>query len=216
MFLSDTISLYKRCKKAESNFLVSFLMRFFYKNFYGKNLVIHHKVSIKGVANILTNGQLNIGMSYIGFMHKSDVTYLNIHGKLKLSSPYSIGRGCRFDIAKNATMTIGNGGYINANSTFIIMHGLTIGDNCVISWNCQFLDEDFHQIEYEGQKKGSNEIYIGNNVWIGCGVKIYKGSVIPDGCVIAANSVVKGTFLEKNSLIGGHPAKVIKQNVSWK
>lgn len=216
MFLSDTISLYKRCKKVESNFLSSFLMRFFYKSFYGKNFVIHHKVSVKGVENIITNWQLNIGMSYIGFMHKSDMTFLNVQGKFKLLSPYSIGRGCRFDIAKNATMTIGKGGYINANSTFIIMHGLTIGDNCVISWNCQFLDEDFHHIEYEGQKKVSNKIYIGNNVWIGCGVKIYKGSVIPDGCVIAANSVVKGAFIEKRSLIGGHPARVLKQNVSWK
>jgi acetyltransferase-like isoleucine patch superfamily enzyme len=216
MLLSDTISLYKKCKKAESNFLMSFLLKFFYKSFYGKNFVMHHKVCIRGVANIITNGQLNIGMSYVGFMHKSDVTLLNVQGKLKLSSPYSIGRGCRFDIAKNANMTVGKGGYINANSTFIIMHGLTIGDNCVISWDCQFLDEDFHQIDYEGIKKVLNEIYIGNNVWIGCGVRIYKGSIIPDGCVIAANSVVKGTFLEKNSLIGGHPSRVIKQNVSWK
>lgn len=216
MFLATTISLYKKSKKADSNFLVTLLFRFFYEQFYGKNFVLHHNVSIRGAGNIVTTDRLDIGMSYIGFMHKTDRTYLNIQGKLKLNGPYSIGRGCRFDIAEKAVMSVGKGGYINANSTFIIMHGLTIGDNCVISWDCQFLDEDFHAIEYEGKMISSNEITIGDNVWIGCGVKIYKGTVIPDGCVIAANSVVRGVFTKQNTLIGGHPARVIKENVNWK
>lgn len=126
---------------------------------------------------------------------------------MKLNGPYSIGRGCRFDIAEKAVMTVGKGGYINANTPFIIMHGLTIGDHCAISWDCQFLDEDFHEIDYEGKKATPNEITIGNNVWIGCGVKIYKGSVVPDGCVIAANSIVKGVFTKQNTLIGGQSCK---------
>ncbi len=192
------------------------LLHFFYKVFYGKNYVLHHNVSIRGAENIVTTDRLDVGMSYIGFVHKSDVTYLNIKGKLQLTGPYSIGRGCRFDIAEKAVMTVGKGGYINANSTFIIMHGLTIGDNCVISWDCQFLDEDFHEIDYEGKKTVANEIVIGNHVWIGCGVKIYKGAVIPDGSVIAANSVVRGVFTTPNSLIGGHPARVLKESVHWK
>ena len=108
------------------------------------------------------------------------------------------------------------GGYINGNSSLIIQHNLSIGDHCVISWDCQFLDEDFHEICYAGKRATGNSIIIGNNVWIGCGVKIYKGTVIRDGCVIAANSSVRGTFQVQNSLIGGNPAKVIKENVSWK
>lgn len=216
MFLSKTVSLYKKCKKAESNFVISFMKHFAYRILYAKNFILHHKVTVKGITNIETNDRLDIGMSYIGFMHKTDRTYLNIQGKLKLTGPYSIGRGCRFDIAEKAVMSIGKGGYINANSTFIIMHGLTIGDNCVISWDCQFLDEDFHEITYEGKTITPNEITIGDNVWIGCGVKIYKGAVIPNGCVIAANSIVKGVFTKQNTLIGGHPAKVIKENVNWK
>ncbi|WP_345291134.1 acyltransferase [Flavobacterium hankyongi] len=216
MFLSKTVSLYKKCKKAESNFVISFMKHFAYRILYSKNFILHHKVSVKGITNIETNDRLDIGMSYIGFMHKTHRTYLNIQGKLKLNGPYSIGRGCRFDIAEKAVMSIGKGGYINVNSTFIIMHGLTIGDYCVISWDCQFLDEDFHDIDYEGKTITPNEITIGNNVWIGCGVKIYKGSVVPDGCVIAANSIVRGVFTKQNTLIAGHPAKVIKEEINWK
>ena len=96
------------------------------------------------------------------------------------------------------------------------MHSLNIGDNCCISWNCQFLDEDFHEINYKNYKSSVNSITIGNQVWIGCGVKIYKGTNIPDGCVIASDSVVRGTFEKNICLIGGVPAKVIKENISWK
>ncbi len=120
-----------------------------------------------------------------------------------------------FDIGDGAEVNIGNDGYMNCNTNLIIMHRLDIGDNCVISWDCQLLDDDFHEISYEGKKEQENGIIIGNRVWIGCGVKIYKGTVIPDGCVIAANSIVRGVFTENKALIGGFPAKVIRENISW-
>ena len=159
---------------------------------------------------------MSVGIDYFGFLHKRDNTVLNINGKLIFKGSHAVGRGCRFDIGKNAVVTIGQGGYLSPNSKFIIMHELVIGDNCAVSWDCLFLDEDFHEIGYAGKKSGSNAIRIGNNVWIGCGVKIYKGSVIPDNCVIASDTVVKGIFTETNSLIGGNPAKMIKQNITWK
>ena len=125
------------------------------------------------------------------------------------------GRGCRFDIGKDAIMSIGKGGYTNCNTSFIIMHKLVIGDNCIISWDCQFLDEDFHKVSYSGKKESSDSIIIGDKVWIGCGSKIYKGTIIPNGCVIASNSVVRGIFYEENSIIGGNPARVIKKEINW-
>lgn len=216
MFISKTISLYKRCKRIESNFIITFFVHHYYSIFYSKKLFTHHKVVIKGVENIETKFKLDIGMNYVGFIPRWLPTYLNVKGKLILNDNYCIGRGCRFDIAKKAVITIGKGGYINANCTFIIMHNLSIGDNTIISWDCQFLDEDFHVISYENKKQASNQIKIGNNVWIGCGVKIYKGSVIPDGSIIAADSIVRGVFKKNNVLIGGNPARIIKENVNWK
>jgi len=94
-------------------------------------------------------------------------------------------------------------------------HKLTIGDDCAISWNCQFLDDDHQEIFYSDKQQKKNGIIIGNHVWIGCGAQIYKGTVIPNGCVIASNSVVKAEFTSQNSLIGGVPARIIKSNVEW-
>ncbi|MGH4767175.1 acyltransferase, partial [Klebsiella pneumoniae] len=58
-------------------------------------------------------------------------------------------------------------------------------------------------------------ITIGENFHIGINVAINKGCLIADGCVVASHSVVNGVFLEKNCLIAGVPARVIKRNISW-
>lgn len=214
--MKKIIALYKNCKKSDCIFSILLLKLIIYKIFYNKIFLIHQNVKIKGVKNIVANEKIEIGIGYVGFIHKADKTYLNINGCLRFKGKYSIGRGCRFDIGENAEVVIGNGGYINCNTNLIIMHKLVIGDNCAISWNCQFLDEDFHEISYPNKRERDSSITIGNNVWIGCGVKIYKGTVIPDGCVVASDSIIKGVFNIENSLIGGNPAKIIKENIEWK
>ncbi|WP_369769603.1 hypothetical protein [Flavobacterium sp. WC2416] len=214
--MKKAIKLFNKLKKSESNFIIVLSRFFWIKVFNKKSFLLHQKVTINGIKNIDAKDFVEVGVNYVGFSHKTDKTYLNIKGKLVFKGKYSIGRGCRFDIGENALVTIGSGGYINCNTNVIIMHSLEIGNNCAISWNCQFLDEDFHEIEYEKKKPVQNSIVIGNNVWIGCGVKIYKGTVIPNGCIIASDTIVKGVFEIENSLIGGNPARVLKERVSWK
>ena len=208
-------NLLRKCQKSDSIIFIVLIRYLLYKLIYNRSLLVHQHVTIRGINNIQSNEVIEIGIGYVGFIHKTDKTYLNIKGKLIFKGSYSIGRNCRLDIGENAVVTIGKGGFINCNTNLIIMHRLEIGDNCDISWNCQFLDEDFHEINYKGKQRNDNSIVIGNNVWIGCGVKIYKGTIIPNNCVIASDSVVKGIFSTENALIAGNPAKVIKENIEW-
>ena len=187
--------------------------RFLLKN---KKIYAQKNARIRGAKNISTDGELLVGMRFVGFMDSSDKTIINVRGKLHFKGDFSIGKGCRFDIGPDAVAQIGKDGYITANTIFIIMNGITIGDNCAISWNCMFLDDDFHQLEFDGKQERTDlKIEIGNKVWIGCNTTIYKGAKIPDGCVVAADSVVKTAFTEKNALIGGNPARIIKSDVRW-
>jgi acetyltransferase-like isoleucine patch superfamily enzyme len=206
----------KYSKLSESKLIIFTLKRCLYKFKWKKDILAHDKVQIKNIRNISTKGLLKIGVDYFGFSSKYDATLLNINGKLNFAGDYSIGKGCRFDIGTDAKVEIGAGGHMSPNTNVIIAHGLKIGNDCAISWGCQFLDEDFHTFEYEGKKEHlDNSIVIGNNVWVGNYSFIYKGVRIPNGCVIASNSVVKSSFVEENVLIGGNPAQIIKRNIHW-
>ncbi len=215
-YLNTVSSLIKSCYQTGENFLIVILKSLYYR-LNGKRIFAHRHCSIRGLSKIIIGNRLDIGLRYQGFSYKSDHTYLNIEGVLRFQSSYSIGRGCRLDVGPNATAVFGSG-YMNPNTVLIIMHHLEVGDGTYISWNCQFIDDDFHVIRNSDGTpllKDSNAIRIGNHVWIGSNVIILKGVTIPNGCVIAAGSVVTKPFTEENSLIAGVPAKVIRKNIVW-
>lgn len=214
--MNNLRKLYKFCKNSGSNFwIVAF--RYLLFKLQGKSIIAHQRAIIRGTKNITIGGLLRVGVDPVGFMHHKDFTYLNIQGTLNIKGKFFIGRGCRLDVGPFANIVLGHGSSINSNGKIIIMHGLSIGEDCAIAWNCNFLDEDFHQINYEGKRECADpKILIEDHVWIGANVSIYKGVKIARGSVVAANSVVVSQFEEENVLIAGNPACVIKRNVNWK
>lgn len=50
---------------------------------------------------------------------------------------------------------------------------------------------------------------------LGCRSLILKGVTIGDGAVVAAGSVVTHA-IPKRCLVGGNPAKIIRENIEWK
>lgn len=59
----------------------------------------------------------------------------------------------------------------------------------------------------------SDGVYIGNHVWIGEQVYITKRAMIADESVVAACSVVTKKFTEKNAVLAGNPAKIVRTSV---
>jgi acetyltransferase-like isoleucine patch superfamily enzyme len=57
-------------------------------------------------------------------------------------------------------------------------------------------------------------IIIGNHVWVGMNATILKGVTIGDGAIIAAGSIVTKD-VKANTLVGGVPARILKENVEW-
>jgi len=58
-------------------------------------------------------------------------------------------------------------------------------------------------------------VTVGDNVWLARNVMLAKGAGIPDNSVVAAMSFVSRQFTEKNTLIGGVPARVLKSGIAW-
>lgn len=115
-------------------------------------------------------------------------------------------------ITKNATLELGDRGYLNRHSKIKYFDRITIGDDVVISENVTIWDSDAHEIT--GTEK-TKPISIGNHVWIGTNAIILKGVTIGDGAVIAAGTLVNKD-VSSRALVGGVPAKILKQNVEWK
>ena len=115
---------------------------------------------------------------------------------------------------EGAKIIIGNNVGISG-ATIYARKEITIGDNTNIGGNVKILDNDFHPIEVEARLKddkdkiGTAPVRIGKNCFIGCNALILKGTELGDNCVVGAGAVVCGKF-EKNSVIAGNPARVIR------
>lgn len=180
---------------------------------YIANIFVHSHALIRGHRNIVVNGELKVGIRAPGFMSPSDKTAIKVYGRLQIEGSVSIGRGSRIEIGDGAVCAL-DGCNLNGASDFIIRYGLTIGAGSTISWGCQFLDSDWHDISYAGKKESDPAIVIGKHVLIGSRVLINKGVHIGDGCVVGSGSVVTRSF-PPGVLIAGNPAQIVRDSVEW-
>lgn len=92
--------------------------------------------------------------------------------------------------------------------------GIEIGNDVIMGSYISFHSENHNFSDkstlIREQGVTSKGIKLGNNIWVGAKVTFLDGSIIGNNCVIAAGAVVNGVFPD-NVVIGGVPAKVLKQ-----
>jgi len=136
------------------------------------------------------------------------------NAQIILNGKSQIGFGSALSIDKNGIFEIGDQTYISAGATIRVAQKISIGNHCAISWNVTIMDSDFHHYQQANQElsHATKEVIIGNNVWIGNNVIILKGVHIGDNAIVAAGSVVTKDVLA-SSIVGGNPAKLIKNGI---
>lgn len=107
---------------------------------------------------------------------------------------------------------VGKNFYANFNSIFLDICPIIIGDNCMFGPNAQLYSatHPLHPVKRNSGLEYGKPITIGDNVWLGGGVVITPGVTLGDNVVVAAGSVVTKSFPD-NCVIGGNPAKIIKE-----
>ena len=110
---------------------------------------------------------------------------------------------------------------IAGKTELAVMEGtkIEIGEDSLFSANVTFRAGDSHSVLDAGTGERINpskDIIVGDHVWIGNTVIVTKGTVIGNHCVVATGSVVTGKMFPDNCAIGGNPAKVVKEGISWK
>ena len=111
-------------------------------------------------------------------------------------------------------LTVGANVGLGTHSFYGCAGGITIGNNVLVGNYVSFHSEnhifDNRERVIADQGVTRKGIVVGNDCWIGAKSTILDGAIIGDGCVVAAGSVVRGE-IPPFSVIGGIPAKVIKQ-----
>lgn len=112
--------------------------------------------------------------------------------------------GVRIEVGPDATLSIGNGTYINRNTLIVSRENVTIGRDCRISWDVVIMDSDLHPLN--SPTVIHKPVTIRDKAWIGCRSIILKGVTIGEGAVIAAGSVVTRD-IPPYTIYGGSPAR---------
>ena len=169
------------------------------------------KLKLSKSAVLKLNGDLRLNSNRIGKNGRSSILRMDENSTLDCNG-FSFMYGADIILFKGAHLELGKGSFINSDCKIRCHKEITIGEGCAISHDFTVMDSDAHELD---GSRNTNPVHIGNHVWIGTRVTILNGVTVGDGAVIAAGALVTKD-VPAGSLVGGVPAKVIKEKVEWK
>jgi acetyltransferase-like isoleucine patch superfamily enzyme len=96
-------------------------------------------------------------------------------------------------------LTIGDDVDLALGVAIVLEGSLSIGDRTLIGYKARIV-----------QSSNEKSTFIDKDVWIGAGCEIHNGISIGEGAVVAGGSLL-ATNVEPFTIVGGKPAKFIKQ-----
>lgn len=238
------ISLFKNIYRKLSGFYHK--MKFYYSVNWTKTLYFNFKKFPFNVAKKLpvffygevklTNisGQIEISgdvkRAMIGFGQPYEMNTVHqgiaeiiISGTIIFKGHIQFGKDYFIFIGENGICEMGNMSSMGSNAKLICIEKVVFGNFTRIGAESQIMDSNFHQMidTKTGEKfKMTSPIYLGNYNYFGNRVSIMQKTITPDYCTVASNSLCNSDYTNfgNNVLIGGIPAKFIKDNISrdWK
>ncbi|MFT4022792.1 MAG: sugar O-acetyltransferase [Flavihumibacter sp.] len=133
----------------------------------------------------------------------SQITGSEIDESVAVFTPLYINYGKHTKIGKNV--------FINFDCTFLDLGGITIEDNVLIAPKVSLLSEG-HPVSPEKAGLVPGHIHIKKNAWIGANATILPGITIGENAIVASGAVVSKD-VPANTVVGGIPAKIIKQMI---
>ena len=199
--------------------ILLFLYAKIIKNLYKKNISGEGNLVIDPIdcikleknARIYLQNDFCLNTNRKGKNGRSSILRMDENSRLECYG-FNFMYGADIVIFKNGNLVLGNNSFINSDCKIRCHEKITIGEGCAISHDVTIMDSDAHELN---GNRNTKPIQIGNHVWIGTRVTILKGVTVGDGAVIAAGSLVTKD-VPAGSLVGGVPARVLKEQVEWR
>ena len=159
---------------------------------------------------------------------------LRWRGRLQTDGLCFICPGVKFEIGRNATVTLGRWSWIGHKCKIRVHEGkfelgsksvmgqectisayqhVSIGRECIIADRVMMIDFDHGMVEVERpiREQGiyKRNVDVGHNVWIGYGACLLRGVSVGNNSVIGTSSVVTANVPE-NAVVAGIPARLLR------
>lgn len=171
-----------------------------------------HFVKCKGSVKIETDepvrsGMIQLGRLEVGIYPNNGFIWEN-RGTVIFKGKAHIGNNSAICTSQKGIVVFGERFAATASFKLVCYNKIVYGSNCLIGWDCLFLDIDFHCLtKKDGTKtKGYGAICIGSNNWFANGVKVLKNTTTPDYITVACNTTLSKSYLSipQYSVIGMH------------
>ena len=160
---------------------------------------------------------------------------LRWRGRLKTDGLCFVCPGVKFEIGRDATVTLGrwswlghgckvraHEGHISIGAKSVLgqectisaYQHISIGRECIIADRVMMIDFDHGMVEVERpiREQGiyKRDVEVGHNVWIGYGACVLRGVTVGENSVVGTSAVVT-CDVPANAVVGGIPARVIRK-----
>jgi len=183
-------------------------------------VLISYRVKLRRIQGKLTIKQKRFGCIKIGFNSFGmatghgdglwDVTgHVHFMGKARI--------GCHPIIQVQGSLHFGENFDAGHNLKVFCRESVRFGDNVLISWNVEIMDNDGHKIlNMKGEEiNAPKPVAIDNHCWLGSNSSILKGTHLPHDCIVASRAVVSGPVSQPHCIVAGSPAKPIRHDITW-
>ncbi len=139
--------------------------------------------------------------------------------RVVLKSHCYVSEGEIFVENNGCKVEIGEGTFVGRHTHIACIEDgseLIIGGHGMISSYCQIRTGDSHSItDLDGNRiNPAASVHIGEHCWLGEGSKVMKGVSLGQDSVVSTGAIVTKSY-SSNVLLGGIPAKVLKDNINW-
>lgn len=171
------------------------------------------KIHIDKKADITIDEALYFNKPWQGRQNRTATLSLAAGASLSVGGYFVMREGVYVTVENGATLSLIDG-TLNNGARISCFKKISLGRDVRLSEDVILRDSDNHEVLREGYV-GTAPIIIGDHVLVGLRSIVLKGVTIGGGSIIAAGAVVTKS-VQKNSLAGGVPAKIIGEGIEWK